>query len=117
MTKSFIDVQELLARAENDRGLMLDLLSIFQEEFPQRFRALGEAVGSQDATRVVCEAHALRGMLSNLAAREAAEAAAELERLGRSKDIRQFGEAFARFAIIAKELSGQVDACRGEVSG
>lgn len=117
MTKSFIDLQELLARTENDRGLMLDLLSIFQEEFPQRFQALGEAVESRDATRVVSEAHALRGMLSNLAAREAAEAAAELERLGRRKDSREFGEAFRRFAIIANELSGQIAACRAEVSG
>lgn len=117
MTKRFINLEELLARVENDRELMCDLLSIFKEEFPQRYQALREAVESQDAARVVLEAHALRGMLSNLAAAEAAEATAQLECLGRNKETAGFRESFAHFERIAKELSGQVDACMAEVSG
>ena len=117
MAKRFIDLEELLVRVENDRELMRDLLSIFKEEFPVRYQALREAVESQDAPRVVLEAHALKGMLSNLAAGEAAEATAHLERLGRNKEIAGFRESFAHFESIARELSGQVDACMTEVSG
>ncbi len=117
MTKSAIDMDELLARVENDRELMRDLLSIFKEEFPQRYQALHEAVESRDAARVILEAHALKGMLSNLAAGEAAEATAELERLGRNKETAKFRESFAHFESIAKELSRQVAVCMGEVSG
>jgi two-component system, sensor histidine kinase and response regulator len=117
MTKCAIDLHELLARVENDRELMQDLLSIFQEEFPQRYRALREAVELRDATRVVMEAHALKGMLSNLAAGAAAAASAELERLGRNKETAKFRESFANFENIANELSRQVAAYIAEVSG
>jgi len=117
MPKNFIDLEELLERTENDRELMRDLLTIFKEEFPQRHQALGEAVASLNATSVVLEAHTLKGMLSNLAAVEAATAVAELERLGRKNETSRFLESFSRFEVIAKELSRQVEAFMAEVSG
>ena len=117
MSKNFIDFDELLERAENDRELMRDLLAIFMEEFPQRLHALRESVASLNATNVVLEAHALKGMLSNLAAVEAAIAAADLERLARNGETSKLPESFSRFEAIAKELSRQVEACMAEVSG
>jgi HPt (histidine-containing phosphotransfer) domain-containing protein len=117
MKKGFIDLEELLERTENDRGLMRDLLTIFKGEFPQRLQLLREAVGCLNATQVVMEAHALKGMLSNLAAVEAAAAVAELERLGRNNETSKFLESFSRFEAVAKELSRQVEACMAEVSG
>jgi HPt (histidine-containing phosphotransfer) domain-containing protein len=117
MAKNFIDLEELLERTENDRELMRELLSIFKEEFPQRHQALREAVKSLNATQVVMEAHALKGMLSNLAAVEAATAVAEMEDLGRKNETSKFLESFSRFEAIAKELSRQVEACMAEVSG
>lgn len=117
MTKNFIDLEELLERTENDRELMRDLLTIFKEEFPQRLQLLREAVGALNATHVVMEAHALKGMLSNLAAVEAAGFAAELEQLGRNNETSKFLESYSRFETVAKELSRQVGACMAEVSG
>lgn len=117
MAKDFIDLEELLERTENDRELMRDLLTIFKEEFPQRLQSLGEAARSLNSTQVVMEAHALKGMLSNLAAVEASAAAAELERLGRNNETSKFLESFSRFEAVAKELSRQVEACMAEVSG
>ena len=117
MKKSGIDFEELLARTENDRELMRDLLSIFKEEFPQRSHALKAAVESLDAARVVLEAHALKGMLSNLAAGEAAEAAAHLEHLGRKKETGEFHKSLARFETIASALCLQVEAHMAGVPG
>ena len=115
MAKDFIDLEELLERTENDRELMRDLLTIFKEEFRQHLRALREAVESLNTNRVTMEAHSLKGMLSNLAAVEAAAAVAELERLGRNNETSKFLESFSNFAAIAKELSRQVEACMAEV--
>lgn len=117
MGKKLIDFEELLERTENDRELMRDLLTIFKEEFPQRLEALSEAVASLNAAKVVLEAHALKGMLSNLAAIEAAAAVAELERFGRNNETSRFPESFSHFEVIAKELSRQVKASMTEVSG
>ncbi|HYL85794.1 MAG TPA: Hpt domain-containing protein [Candidatus Angelobacter sp.] len=116
MTGPSINVKELLTRVENDRELMLDLLAIFKEEFPGRQQALRQAVQSLDAPRVAAEAHALKGMLSNLAAREAAGAAARLEQMGKRGETSKFGEALAAFDATAKELLAQVDSCLAEVS-
>lgn len=117
MAKNLIDLDELLERTENDRELMRDLLVIFKEEFPQRHRALREAVEALNAGQVAMEAHALKGMLSNLAAVEAAATAAELERLGRNNETSKLLESFSRFEAVAKELSRQVEACMAGVSG
>jgi HPt (histidine-containing phosphotransfer) domain-containing protein len=117
MAHSYINVGELLARVENDRELMRDLFSIFKEEFPERYQALREAVDSLDARRVTTEAHTLKGMLANLAAAEAAGAAAELERLARNGETAKLRESLRNFECMADELARQVDSFTAEVSG
>ena len=116
MAKGNFDFEELLSRVENDRELMRDLLLIFKEEFPLHHQALREAVERKEAVRIGSEAHKLKGMLSNLAAHEGAEAVAQLELLVRKGETTEFGEPFAEFDRIAKELVREVDSCLVEVS-
>ncbi|HXY24716.1 MAG TPA: Hpt domain-containing protein [Candidatus Acidoferrum sp.] len=116
MAKTGFDFEELLSRVENDRELMRDLLLIFKEEFPLHHQALREAVEHKDVVRIESEAHKLKGMLSNLAAHEAAEAAARLELLVRSAETSEFQEPFAEFDRIAEELARELDSCLAEVS-
>jgi two-component system sensor histidine kinase/response regulator len=117
MPNAMIDFTELLARVENDRELMRDLLQIFREEFPRHLQALRDAVDSLDGEKLAAEAHTLKGMLANLAAGQAADAAARLEKLGRSREVAEFQEACASFESISKELLLQLDTCMVEVSG
>lgn len=117
MSSAVIDVMELLARVEDDRELIRDLLLIFKQEFPRHLRALRDAVNSMDGERVESTAHALKGMLSNLAANPAAAAAARLEQLGRNREVSKFQEAFASFEEIGKELLLHLDVCMAEVTG
>jgi HPt (histidine-containing phosphotransfer) domain-containing protein len=117
MSNANIDLTELLARVENDRELMRDLLTIFKEEFPRHLRALREAVDSMNGEMVTAEAHTLKGMLANLAAGPAAEAAARLELLGRNREVSEFPRAFVSFENISKELLLQLDTCMAEVCG
>jgi PAS domain S-box-containing protein len=117
MPNASIDLTELLARVENDRELMRDLLLIFKEEFPRHLHDLREAVDSLDAEKVATVAHMLKGMLSNLAAGPAADAAARLEQLGRSGKVAEIQEARAAFENVSKELLLQLDMCMAEVCG
>jgi CheY-like chemotaxis protein len=109
------DQEELLARVENDRELLRDLLAIFKEEFPRQLLALREAVEAGDGDRVATAAHTLRGMLSNLSATQAAATAARLEQMGRKKETLGFQEAFGVFENDANRLLPQLDACLTEV--
>jgi two-component system sensor histidine kinase/response regulator len=117
MASAAIDMTELLARVEDDRELMRDLLLIFKEEFPKHLAALRDAVSSTNAEKIAAEAHALKGMLSNLAAHPAAAAAARIEHLGRNGEVSQFQAAFSSFEKISKDLLLQLDTCMAEVSG
>ncbi len=112
---STFDPEELLARVENDHELLQDLLVIFKEEFPGHLQALRVAVESGEGKRVAAAAHALKGMLSNLAATQAAAAAAKLEQLGRNGEVSQFQEAFAFVETNASKLLPQLEAYIAEV--
>ena len=115
--KPIMGLTELLERVENDRELIRDLILIFKEEFPIHLRALRDAVDSMDGKAVAAEAHAMKGMLSNLAASSAAGAAARLEQLGRNQEVSEFQEACASFEILSKELLLHLDTCMAEVCG
>jgi two-component system sensor histidine kinase/response regulator len=111
------DPAELLARVDNDRELLRDLLLIFKDEFPRHLLALREAVEAGDGKRVAAVAHTMKGMLSNLAATQAAATAARLEQMGRQEEASGFPEAFAVFESDAMQLLPQLDACMAEVCG
>ena len=88
---------ELLARVENDRELLRELLLIFKEEFPGPLQALRDAVDSLDGDRITAQAHTLKGKLSNLAATSAADAAARLELSGQNRGTSKFQDACSSF--------------------
>ncbi len=92
-----VNVSELLARVDNDRELLRDLLSIFKHEFPALLASLQCAISAQDAPQVASVAHTLKGMLANLAVTRAAGAAAHLERLARSGEVPSFPDALLAF--------------------
>lgn len=117
MPNVIIDLQELLARVENDRELLSDLFRIFKEEFPRHLEVLRQAVNSGDGKKVAAEAHSLKGMLSNLAAGPAATAAAQLEQLGRNQIASEYPQALDVLEKIGKELLIELDTSMAEVLG
>jgi Hpt domain len=62
-----VNLSELLARVDNDRALLCELLSIFKREFPDHLQALRNAVAGNDADQAARVSHTLKGMLANLA--------------------------------------------------
>lgn len=101
--KSRINLEELLVRVENDRKLLKDLVEIFGAVLPDHLSALEAAVGAANPPQVVQNAHSLKGMLANMAAPQAASAAAHLEKLGRENQSLEFGPALS---ALKDELAG-----------
>ena len=90
-----INLQALLARVENDRELLFDLLTIFKEEFPAHLHSLEQAVARRDAAATASISHTLKGMLANLSATKASASAARLEQVARAGETASFQDAFA----------------------
>src|ERR1700722_4242506 len=80
---SSIDFAELLERVDNDRELLLDLMSIFKEDFPRHVRELSDVIAARDIKKMTVVSHTLKGTPPTLAAPRATSAAAKLEQLGR----------------------------------
>jgi two-component system sensor histidine kinase/response regulator len=105
------EMAELLARVDNDRELLRELLDIFKEDTPRHLETLRDAVARGDAAKVASEAHALRGMLSNLSAKKAAAAAGTLERLAGQGHAGDFAVCFSLLEQQIRELIPEIEAC------
>jgi PAS domain S-box-containing protein len=90
---------ELLERVGGDREFLSELVSLFREDSPKQLDRIKTAVKNGDSSEVLRGAHSLRGTLANLAARPAADFAAEIEHAGKSDDVLR-----ARVALQNLEL-------------
>jgi CheY-like chemotaxis protein len=109
------DFAELLVRVDNDRELLVDLLTIFKEEFPRHLQGLREAIASLEPARIATASHTLKGMLSNLAATRAAKLATQMEQLARQGQSRDFADLLYQFETEARILLPQLEAYVTEV--
>src|SRR5882724_7596881 len=110
-----VDLLELLARLDNDRELLRDLVTIFKEDFPRHLLALQDAVAGQDMKQITMVSHTLRGMLSNLAVTKAAAAAGQLEELARSGAGASIPETLAAFEREVQGLLPEMETYIAEV--
>jgi HPt (histidine-containing phosphotransfer) domain-containing protein len=81
------DAADLLDRTCGDRELLAEIIDIFRSDTPPQVAALRVALEAGDVARVERGAHRLRGSLSSLSARPAADAALTLETLARQGSV------------------------------
>ncbi len=98
-----LDESELLNRVGGDRELLMDLVSLFLEDYPTTLREIREATQNRDPEGLRRSAHALKGAVANFAARAAVETAEKLEDLGKQQDMTQAAEILPR---LEKEIDG-----------
>ena len=98
---------ELLERVGGDREFLSELVSLFREDSPKQLERIRTAVEIGDSSEVQRGAHSLRGTLANLAARPAADLAAEIEHAGKSEDLLR---AQAAFQNLKRELPRVLEA-------
>ena len=106
-----VNLQELLARVENDWDLLRELAGIFREDFPKYEEKLREAIAKRDLPRAADAAHALKGMLSNLSATGAAAAASELEQVAKKGRAAELTGALKKFERETAGLLAELDVC------
>jgi signal transduction histidine kinase/DNA-binding response OmpR family regulator len=78
--------EELLSRVSGDLELLAKLVRIFREDYPAQLQTVRDAVLLSDANAIRVASHNLKGVLSNLSAKGAAQLAADLEAMARSGD-------------------------------
>ena len=102
--EQYLNLPELLNRVDNDRELLADLLTLFQEDFPRLRDALHTAVESGNPSQVETAAHTLKGMLATLSIKRGAELAAAIEAAARAGIVPEIRQAVAAFDREEAEL-------------
>lgn len=95
MDVAVIDREALLAELDGDEELLAELVETMRSEAPKLMHEVRIAAGRSDAALVARAAHTLKGAVSNFGARAAADAALQLERIGRGGDLRDLSAAVA----------------------
>lgn len=104
-----INLPELLLRVDNDRDLVIELITIFKKRYPPLLFLLHGSIASQDTNRVETTSHALRGMLSCLSATRAAALAERLEQMGRDGKTREMAGVLTLFENELANLLPELD--------
>jgi len=82
-------VKELLDRCVGKTKIMKKVLLGFERKGPESLEKIFDAVACGDAQLVAREAHTLKGVSANLAAKKLSDLAARMEALGKENDLEQ----------------------------
>ncbi len=96
-----IDLRGMISQLDGDMELVRELVGIFIGDCPKMMEAIADALAKTDADALTKAAHNLKGSVGNFAARNAFEAARNLEMTGRGGDLSCAQE---QYEILVKEI-------------
>jgi len=97
-----IDLPDFMERVQDDKELLVELLDIFQEDFVGKRLAIGEAVKTNDVTKIKEVAHSLKGASGNISAKEMHANFLKIEQCAKNNDI-------AGITPILQSIDGQFE--------
>ncbi len=89
-----MDLSIALAHVEDDRQLLGELATIFVQDCPNLMNEVRKSIAVQDCPGLERAAHTWKGRFACFGIRYACEQAADLERMGRTKNLAGAQEAF-----------------------
>jgi two-component system sensor histidine kinase/response regulator len=113
---SSIDHVALLARMEDDRALLAEVVAIFHAEAPRMLEDLRCAIDAGDPLALQRAAHNFKGAVAIFGAHGASETAQALENLGRSGSVAGAGDALAALEGQTTALSHDLAALGGDTA-
>lgn len=109
-----IDLQDLMARVDQDLDLLREVFELFEEEFPPLFQTLTDAAHRGEMKQVHFAAHTLKGMLAGLSFTAAASSAKLVEQMAADSNPQDLTSALSRLQNQAAAGSAFLaKLCRG----
>jgi HPt (histidine-containing phosphotransfer) domain-containing protein len=96
-----VDEAEVMKRVDGDRELLGELAELFLVDCAAQLARVREAVERRDRAAMQSTAHALKGSVSNFAAKAACDAARDVETMGR---MGQLDKADSAMASLEREI-------------
>ncbi len=96
-----------------DNEVVLEIINIFIDEYPERMETLRKNISEKDFDQIRFNAHSLKGVVANFVAPEVQELARQLEIKGTNKDLVDvealFQELKEKTGLVVDELEGLKD--------
>jgi HPt (histidine-containing phosphotransfer) domain-containing protein len=103
-----LDREAALSRVGGDVDLLREVGALFLKECPSAVTGLRKAVAERDAQRIEHEAHSLKGSVSTFGAGAAFQAALEIERKGRSRNLSEVEANLQQFESSLERLCAEL---------
>lgn len=99
----FLDTAELLERVQGDRGLLAEIVQLFESGLPAILQGLRESIAREEAAEIARTAHTLKGAVGNFGPGSAFRAVEEMESFAKGNDMARTAGAFV---LVESELKG-----------
>jgi len=116
MSDDAIDLPEALERVQDDKGFLVELLDVFQEDFSKKRAVLAEALTTKDIAKVREVAHSMKGSSGNISAKRMYATCLGLEKLAKTNSTdgmqdlaRDLDVQFADVQAFAVQLKKELD--------
>lgn len=87
-----------------DKSIVVEIIDIFIEEYPQRMSDLKKDIDQKDFTKLKFDAHSLKGVIANFFAAEPQQHARDLEIKGSASDAEGLEETYQKLALTVSDL-------------
>jgi CheY-like chemotaxis protein len=97
--EDIFDFSALRARVEDDLELLAEMIDLYLSSSPLLLNEIEQAVAAHDGNKISRVAHTLKGLLKNMCATACAEAAFQLETIGRTGSVERANQSLATLKI------------------
>lgn len=109
MSAAALDREAALMRVGGDPELLKEIAVLFLESYPGWLEELRQAATRGDAQTVENTAHGLKGSVANFGAADAVDAAFQLERQGRNRDLSNVSTSLAALEAALSTLRPELE--------
>lgn len=95
-----------------DKEIVLEIIDIFINEYPDRIKSISENIEQQDFDSLRFSAHSMKGVIANFIAIDVQEIARDLEMKGANKDFTDVPELFETFKTKSATMLEELKALR-----
>ena len=111
--RAIFDLAAFERQTGGDAALRSEIIQMFIEDCPIRVGEIRAALTEDDAAALVSSAHALKGSAAYLSASIVRGCAADLERLGRERDLTAARALLAQLEAAVAELLPELEKAHG----
>ncbi len=113
-TSEQVDIVSLLQRVEGDKELLAEMVQVFLDDLPNLLNTMRDALLQGNMAMLERSAHSLKGAAGNLSAKQAADAAMELEKAAKDNDAESAKQSLAGVERVMKIVVPALSAlCQG----